>query len=130
MMNSTNREREILDLESSSLDSYSNFINRDLNNFTTSSEVSLVQLDHDQSVDIPPSPVTHNRTFIKEISTTIINAFTGKPISPNPWGKLCSKLVPQPIEPDLLPVQFCSPNSDKCTNKTLNSSLSFYRCFI
>ena len=124
-MNSKNRGRKILDLESLSLvDSYSNFINKDLNNFTTSSEVSLVQLD--ESVEIPSSPITHNRTFIKEISTTIINAFTGKPISPNPWGKLCSKLVPQPIETDLLPIQFCSPNSDKCTKRIFNSPSTFF----
>lgn len=129
-MNSKNRGRKILDLESSSLACYSNFINRDLNNFTTSSEVSLFQLDQDESVEIPPSPITHNRTFIKEISTTIINAFTGKPISPNPWGKLCSKLVPQPTETDFPPIQFCSPNSDKCTKRIFNLPSSFFHSLI
>ena len=129
-MNYKDRGRKLRDLESSSLDSYSNFINRDLNNFTTSSEVSLVRLDHDESIDIPPSPVPHNRTFVKEISTTIINAFTGKPISPNPWAKLCSKLVPQPTEIDLLPTQFPSPNSTTCMEKILHKRSDLFHSFV
>jgi hypothetical protein len=92
------RSRKILEFESS-LDSYSTFFNREINNFTTSSEFE----------DNPLS----TETFIKETSTTIINAFTGKPISPNPWAKLCTKPIPHHLEQDLIPIQTVSPNSTK-----------------
>ncbi len=111
MMNS----KKQLELESSSLDSYSNFINKEINNFTTSSEISVIKLDNE--ID------DNNRTFIKEISTNIINAFTGKPISPNPWSKLCTKPVP-----DLVPIQLCSSNSTKGMKKN-NDRISFILVF-
>jgi hypothetical protein len=66
-----------------SLDSYSNIFNKAQHNFTASSEISFL--------DIEEVDKNHNRTFTKELCTTIINAFTGKPISPNPWRKLCTK---------------------------------------
>ncbi len=77
--------RKISEFESS-LDSYSTFFNREINNFTTSSEFEDNRLS--------------TETFIKETSTTIINAFTGKPISPYPWAKLCTKPVPDLISPN------------------------------
>jgi hypothetical protein len=78
---------KITNLESS-LDSYSNIFNKAEHNFTASSEISFVDIEQ-----VDKNPVDHNRTFTKEISTTIINAFTGKPISPNPWRKLCTKNI-------------------------------------
>ncbi|CAF2119694.1 unnamed protein product [Rotaria magnacalcarata] len=83
---------KITDVESS-LDSYSNLFDRAQHNFTASSELSYSNLNNDESDKNPVSTVNHNRTFTKEISKTMINAFTGKPISPNPWRKLCTKNV-------------------------------------
>jgi len=93
------------DIESS-LDSYQNIFDKDQNNFSTSTTISAII--HDEE----PLDQNLNRTFTKEISRTIINIFTGKPISPNPWRKLCSKHVQHQIEPDFfVPAHILSPNS-------------------
>lgn len=59
--------------DESTLDSYSELFARDAKNFSTSTELNREKAD---------------RTFTKAITGTLINAFTGKPISPNPWRKL------------------------------------------
>ncbi|CAF3277725.1 unnamed protein product [Rotaria socialis] len=100
---------KITDVESS-LDSYSNLFDRAQHNFTASSELSYSNLDNDESDKNPVSTVNHNRTFTKEISKTMINAFTGKPISPNPWRKLCTKNVRHQIE-------IFSKNSESISSK-------------
>ena len=77
----------------SSLDSYSVIFDRGQHNYTASSEISPSRDPADEP-DAPVFiPVDANRTFTKEITTTVINAFTGKPISPNPWRKLCTKQI-------------------------------------
>jgi hypothetical protein len=94
-----------IDFESS-LDSYKNVFDKNQNNFTTSTTISDIILDEE------PLDQNLNRTFTKEISRTIINVFTGKPISPNPWRKLCSKNVQHQIEPDFfVPAQILTSNS-------------------
>ena len=83
-----------------SLDSYSKIFDRNEQNFTTSSEIplttndDLVGEDHQHESSSAKSP---NRTFTKEKTRTMINAFTGKPISPNPWRKLSTKNIQQSI---------------------------------
>lgn len=98
----------------SSLESYSNFFDKDLHNFANSSEISLITRDQ-EVIDQNPSPSNLNETFTKT-SRTIINAFTGKPISPNPWRKLCSKNT-------IIPIQtFSSDVTTKEKNNKLSSS--------
>ncbi|CAF4263952.1 unnamed protein product [Rotaria sp. Silwood2] len=101
-----------IDFESS-LDSYSNVFDRVQHNFTASSEIPCIILNNEE-VDKNPLPtVDHNRTFTKEISKPIINAFTGKPISPNPWRKLCTKNVQHHIDTDIvIPIETFPINSD------------------
>ncbi|CAF0845365.1 unnamed protein product [Adineta steineri] len=89
-----------------SLESYRNLFNKDKHNFTASSEISF-ENHHNEN----PLLDNHNRTFTKEISKTLVNAFTGKPISPNPWRKLCTKNIQQHIETDIpIPIEIFSPN--------------------
>jgi hypothetical protein len=85
-----------ISLSTSSLDSYEHLFNKNLQNFTTSSEISFVNCDNERFEQ-------NNRTFTKDVATTIINIFTGKPISPNPWRKLCTKNnEPNIIDPNEL----------------------------
>lgn len=88
LVNSTQSREN--DLFESSLDSYSKLFDRNEQNFTTSSEIPLITKEI-------LSPYSHNRTFTKEKTTTMINAFTGKPISPNPWRKLSTKNIQKSI---------------------------------
>jgi hypothetical protein len=94
----------------SSLESYSNLFDKDRHNFSASSEISFANHNDEQFDKNPSSTVDHNRTFTKEISRTIINAFTGKPISPNPWRKLCTKNVHHRTETHIaIPIELSSP---------------------
>ena len=87
----------------SSLDSYSNLFNKDKQNFSVSSEISRLYNDDDKL----------NGTFTKT-AKSIINIFTGKPISPNPWRKLCSKTISHQTETDIIiPAEIPSTYSDK-----------------
>jgi hypothetical protein len=110
----------------SSLDSYSNLFNKDQHHFTTSSEVSFVNLDDEQLNENPLTAVDHNRTFTKEITKTIFNIFTGKPISPNPWRKLCTKYIQHQIETDVIPIQVFSPDSPSNQDQTVTSQSRRY----
>jgi len=123
-----------IDLESS-LDSYSNLFDKDLHNFTTSSKISFVNRDDQQLEKNALSTVDHNRTFIKDTSRKIINIFTGKPISPNPWRKLCTKNVQHEKRiDDIVPIHGLSPdpeiNQDKLRNQivTRQSQRYFHFC--
>jgi len=103
---STNQQEEIpikdhFDFESS-IDSYSTLFDKNKQNFTASSEISFVNLD--------------DRTFTKQVSKTIINAFTGKPISPNPWRKLSTKSIQQQAQPyPIVPIQIRSETNQITT---------------
>jgi hypothetical protein len=110
-----------IDFESSSLDSYSNFFDKAQHDFTTSSEISFINLDNEPFDQNPLSTVDHNQTFTKEISKTIINIFTGKRISTNPWGKLCTKNIQQekPID-DMIPIEVFSPNPERNQEKSID----------
>nr|ADD91468.1 hypothetical protein [Adineta vaga] len=81
----------------SSLESYTDVFDKNQHNFSASSEISFINQNNEH-----PLSTEHNRTFTKEISKTIINAFTGKPISPNPWRKLCTKNVQHQIDTDVV----------------------------
>ncbi|CAF0986508.1 unnamed protein product [Adineta ricciae] len=90
----------------SSLDTYSNVFDKNRHNFSASSEIPFINQNNDQ-----PLSTEYNRTFTKEVSKTIINAFTGKPISPNPWRKLCTKNIQRQIETDIaMSNDILSPN--------------------
>lgn len=93
----------------SSLDSYSIAFNKADHNFTTSSEVSFINLDDEQFDENPLTNPDLNETFVKSKSRTIINIFTGKPISPNPFRKLCSKNIQHQIETDNISIQGLAP---------------------
>lgn len=109
------------DLESS-IDSYSTLFNKNKQNFTASSEISFVNHENDQLDENPQSTGVHDRTFTKKVSKTIINAFTGKPISPNPWRKLSTKSIQQETQPyPIVPIQVRSSRSEKA-----NSSDQFH----
>ncbi|CAF1119924.1 unnamed protein product [Rotaria sordida] len=97
----------------SSLDSYSNIFDRAQHNFTASSEIPSINLDDEELEKNLLPTINHNRTFTKEISKPIINAFTGKPISPNPWRKLCTKNSQHQIQThEIIPIEIISINSD------------------
>ncbi|CAF3842644.1 unnamed protein product [Rotaria sp. Silwood1] len=103
----------------SSLDSYSNVFDKAQHNFTTSSEIPCTNLNNEELDKNVLPTVNHNRTFTKEVSKPMINAFTGKPISPNPWRKLCTKNVQDQIHTDVvIPIEILPINSDiKSPNK-------------
>ncbi|CAF3885049.1 unnamed protein product [Rotaria sp. Silwood1] len=103
----------------SSLDSYSNVFDKVQHNFTTSSEIPCTNLNNEELDKNALPTVNHNRTFTKEVSKPMINAFTGKPISPNPWRKLCTKNVQDQIHTDVvIPIEILPINSDiKSPNK-------------
>lgn len=101
-----------IDFESS-LDSYAHVFDRDRHNFTASSEISFA--NH------PPVETEQNRTFTKKVSKTIINAFTGKPISPNPWRKLCTKNVARHTETEAIATrELFSPSSSPAQERRSN----------
>lgn len=103
----------------SSLDSYSKLFDKAQHNFTASSEISYINRNSEESDKNPLSTVDHNRTFTKEKSRTLINAFTGKPISPNPWRKLCTKKIQEPVETDAvisIEIASKSPEIQQTTN--------------
>ena len=112
----------------SSLDSYSNLFDKAKHNFSASSEKSIIHCNNEQLDKNPLSTVDYNQTFIKEFSKTIINAFTGKPISPNPWRKLSTKNVQHQMDTEkIVPIEVLpsrseikSPNQDKGTKRIVS----------
>jgi hypothetical protein len=68
-----------IELESS-LESSSNFFDKNQHHFSTSSEISFINPNIERLDKNPLSTADCNRTFTKEIPRPIINIFTGKPI--------------------------------------------------